>query len=42
MVARGYSAKEIVAVIRCKRSKGDENLPDVPPAKPIRQPAMAK
>jgi hypothetical protein len=41
MVARGYSAKEIVAVIRCKRSKGDEDLPDVPPAKQVRQPAYS-
>jgi hypothetical protein len=41
MVARGYSAKEIVAVIRCKRSKRDEDLPDVPPAKPVRQPAYS-
>jgi hypothetical protein len=41
MVARGYSAKEIVAVVRCKRqSKCEEQaLPDVPPAKPVRQPA---
>jgi hypothetical protein len=40
MVARGYTAQEIVAVIaadrRC-RVKGP--LMDVPPAKPIRQPA---
>jgi hypothetical protein len=41
MVARGYSAKEIVAVIGCKRLRGEEDLPDVPPAKPIRQPSYS-
>jgi len=41
MIARGYTAREIVAVVRCKRqSKCEEQLlPDVPPAKPVRQPA---
>lgn len=41
MIARGYTAREIIAVVRCKRpSKGEEQmLPDVPPAKPVRQPA---
>ena len=40
MVARGYTAGEIIAVVRCKRrGKGEEKLPDVPPAKPVRQPA---
>jgi hypothetical protein len=41
MVARGYTAREIIAVVRCKRqSKNEEQLlPDVPPAKPVRQPA---
>ncbi|MEX2175777.1 MAG: hypothetical protein WD872_15545 [Pirellulaceae bacterium] len=43
MIARGYTAREVVAVIRCKRAKGqtDESLPDVPPAKPIKQPTFA-
>ncbi len=41
MIARGYTAPEIIAVVRCKRqSKCEEQLlPDVPPAKPVRQPA---
>lgn len=41
MIARGYTAREIIAVVRCRKpAKGDEQLlPDVPPAKPIRQPA---
>ncbi|MCI0360823.1 MAG: hypothetical protein L0211_20280 [Planctomycetaceae bacterium] len=41
MIARGYTAREIIAVVRCKRqSKCEEQLlPDVPPAKPVRQPA---
>ena len=40
MVARGYTAQEIIAVVRCKRSsKGGDEFPDVPPAKPIRHPA---
>ena len=41
MIARGYTAREIIAVVRSKRpSRGEEQmLPDVPPAKPVRQPA---
>jgi hypothetical protein len=41
MIARGYTAREIIAVVRCKRqSKCEEQmLPDVPPAKPVRQAA---
>ena len=39
MIARGYSAKEILAVIGAEAGKkfqpGDE-LPDVPPAKPVK------
>ena len=45
MVARGFSAQEIIAVVRSERECGwlprhswQRNL-DVPPAKPIRQPA---
>jgi hypothetical protein len=43
MIGRGYTAREIIAVVRCKRpAKGEEELlPDVPPAKPIRQPSYA-
>lgn len=41
MVARGYSAKEIIAVIGSKRTKGEDDLPDVPPAKPVRQAAYS-
>jgi hypothetical protein len=38
MVARGYTADEIVAVIAAERgSHSDRPLPSVPPAKPIRQ-----
>jgi len=41
MIARGYTAREIIAVVRCRRpSKAEEQmLPDVPPAKPVRLPA---
>jgi hypothetical protein len=41
MVARGYSAREIIAVVSRRRSRKDEEmLPDVPPAKPVKQPAF--
>lgn len=39
MIARGYSAKEILAVIGAeagKKSEADDELPDVPPAKPVK------
>jgi len=41
MVARGYSAAEIVEVISATRGSGKPKLQgcDLPPAKPIRQPA---
>ena len=41
MIGRGYTAGEIIAVVRSNRqSKREEQLlPDVPPAKPVRQPA---
>jgi hypothetical protein len=40
MVARGYSAQEIIAVVATdRRCRVKSPLPDVPPAKPIRQPA---
>ena len=40
MVARGYTADEIVAVISAEQGKAcnlNRPLPSVPPAKPIRQ-----
>jgi hypothetical protein len=41
MVARGYTAEEIVAVITAEPGKAcDRLLPSVPPAKPIKQPAF--
>ena len=41
MVARGYSAQEIVEVIAAEQgSKSKTSLPNVPPAKPIKQPAF--
>jgi hypothetical protein len=40
MVARGYSAQEIVAVVTSdRRCKSRSIFCEVPPAKPIRQPA---
>jgi hypothetical protein len=42
MVARGYTAAEIMGVIAnvdCKSS--DAKLPNVPPAKPVKQPAYS-
>jgi hypothetical protein len=39
MVARGYTAQEIVQVVAAKKGSLPENTTDVPPAKPIRQPA---
>ncbi len=41
MVARGYTADEIVAVISTEQGRAcSRPLPSVPPAKPIRQPAI--
>ena len=41
MVARGYSAQEIIEVIAAEQgSKVKAALPNVPPAKPIKQPAF--
>ena len=41
MVARGYPAKEVVAVMEAERRAGtNSSLPNVPPAKPIKQPAF--
>jgi hypothetical protein len=39
MVARGYTAREIIAVVGSKCALRPDPLSDVPPAKPIRQPA---
>jgi hypothetical protein len=41
MVARGYTADEIIAVVSAKRGCKPSGGPlsDVPPAKPIKQPA---
>jgi hypothetical protein len=39
MIARGYSAREILAVIGAegdKKSAAGDELPDVPPAKPVK------
>jgi len=39
MVARGYSAQEIVEVVAAERgSRSESTLPNVPPAKPVKQP----
>lgn len=41
MVARGYTAQEIVEVLGARKgTSGVGSLPDVPPAKPVRQPAI--
>ena len=41
MVARGYTAQEIVEVVAARRdSTSKSSLPNVPPAKPIKQPAF--
>ena len=40
MVARGFSADEIISVVRADRNCGYRSTySDLPPAKPIRQPA---
>jgi hypothetical protein len=42
MVARGYSAQEIIAVVKSDRHCGwRSGYSDIPPAKPIRQPAYS-
>jgi hypothetical protein len=42
MVARGFSADEIISVVRADRnSRHRSTYSDVPPAKPIRQPAYS-
>jgi hypothetical protein len=39
MVARGYTAQEIVQVVGAKKGSQFANTTDVPPAKPVKQPA---
>jgi hypothetical protein len=39
MVERGYTAQEIVQVVAAKNGSQFANTTDVPPAKPVRQPA---
>jgi hypothetical protein len=42
MVARGYTAQEIIEVISAEQdSKAKSSLPNVPPAKPIKQPVYS-
>jgi hypothetical protein len=42
MVARGYAPQEIIAVVKADRKCGwRSGYSDVPPAKPIRQPAYS-
>jgi hypothetical protein len=46
MVARGYTAQEIIHVCQSlghkrKRLPDTKGLPDVPPAKPVQQPAFS-
>jgi hypothetical protein len=42
MVARGYTAQEIIEVVSAEPgSKTSSSLPNVPPAKPIKQPAYS-
>jgi hypothetical protein len=40
MVARGYTAQEIIDVVGGEREEASKSpLPNVPPSKPVRQPA---
>ena len=44
MIARGYTAAEIIEICQVlghKQAPLPESLPDVPPAKPIKQPAYS-
>jgi hypothetical protein len=44
MIARGYTAEEIIQlcqVLGHKKASLPKSLPDVPPAKPIKQPAYS-
>ena len=39
MVARGYTAQEIVQVVAAGKGSRPEKVTDIPPAKPVRQAA---
>lgn len=42
MVARGYTAQEIIEVLSAnKETRAKTMLPDVPPAKPVKHPAYS-
>jgi uncharacterized membrane protein YadS len=41
LIARGYTVQEIAAVIAINRESKLKELPDVPPAKPVKQPAYS-
>jgi hypothetical protein len=42
MIARGYTAQEIMAILGAESgSSARTSLPDVPPAKPIKQPVYS-
>jgi len=42
MVARGYTAQEIIEVLAAEKgTKQKSQLPNVPPAKPVKQPAYS-
>jgi hypothetical protein len=42
MVARGYTAQEIIEVLAADKStETASSLPNVPPAKPVKQPAYS-
>jgi hypothetical protein len=42
MVARGYTAQEIIEVLAAdKHTTSSTSLPNVPPAKPVKQPAYS-
>jgi len=42
MVARGYTAHEIIAVVAANHRFRKKLMYDVPPAKPVRQPAYCR
>jgi hypothetical protein len=42
MIARGYTAQEIIEILRADSGTRDKSpLPNVPPAKPIKQPVYS-
>ena len=42
MVERGYTAQEIVQVVAATKGSRPQIVTDVPPAKPVRQPAFGQ